>query len=67
MYPSRTRVFCTHATRSAYLQRFSEALWRTRTVDPLLTIQVLTKEARVRMGHPGHENPASEADLTAET
>jgi len=37
---------------------------RTRTVDPLLTIQVLRREARAREGLRGYESRANRANLT---
>ena len=52
------------ATQPVDLQAFREALFRTRTGDPLLTIQVLRREARVRAGLRGHENRANRGDLT---
>ncbi len=43
----------------AYLQRFLEALWRTRTADPLLTMELSVTIARVRAGTSGYQTAAT--------
>jgi len=46
------------------LLAFSKALWRTRTVDPLLTIEVPRRDARVSAGVRGPEVAAKEPEWT---
>ena len=63
MYPSRTRK----ASKSRhYRQRhmpicraFVQALWRTRTADPLLTMELGSGKAQICAGLRGYENPAN--------
>ena len=58
----RCSVVPAWTTKTPALRGF-RALFRTRTGDPLLTIQVLRREARARAGLHGHESLANRGDL----
>ena len=58
MYPWGTLDRRLARGRVPETEAYKQALWRTRTADPLLTMEVQGREARPTAGTRGHEVPA---------